>query len=207
MPVLEISKNSPLSDFLVDNGELYHGMYISAIYDKFIEWQNSILNNIINNNSQNGLLNTYLNLFSRKVYIQEAQENEVLSSKKYNNDQICENILLKNIYRNCFERKKDSNHFKINYSNYDKNKYDFNEMEIELGKILLLDKKFFITKEDNSNYLKFIIYRYEGFRNNNSSIIIDFKLKYKERKLNKEEKDEINNYLIEKKIWILKNKK
>ena len=77
MPVLNISINTPLSYFLVDNGELYHGMYLAAIYVTFIEWQNSILDNIINNNAQNGLLNSYINLLSRKVYIQEAQENEI----------------------------------------------------------------------------------------------------------------------------------
>ena len=200
MPVLEISDKSPLCDFLVDNGELYHGMYLAAIYDMFIEWQNGILNNIINNNSQNGLLNSYINLLSRKVYIQEANENEILSLKEFNNNQIIDDILLKNIYRNCFERNKDNNHLTIDYSNYDKNKYDFDEMEVELGKLLLFGKKKFIIKEDDKNYLKFIIYRFEGFRNNKSSIIIDFKIKYKTRNLNQEEKEEIFNYLKGKKI-------
>ena len=101
MPVLDISYNSPLCDFLVDNGELYHGMYLAAIYDMFIEWQNSILNNIINNNSQNGLLNPYIDLLSRKVYVQEAQENEIISLKRFNNNNFIDEILLKNIYRNC----------------------------------------------------------------------------------------------------------
>ena len=56
MEILNINKNSPLSQFLLDNGELYNGMYLAAAYDMFIDWQNSILNEIINVNSQNGLL-------------------------------------------------------------------------------------------------------------------------------------------------------
>ena len=135
MPVLDISINTPLSYFLVDNGELYHGMYLAAIYDTFIEWQNSILDNIINSNKQNGLLNSYTNLLSRKVYIQEAKENEIISLKRFNNNDIIDEILLKNIYRNCFENNI------VNYLNYDNNKFDFDEMEIELGKLLLFGKK------------------------------------------------------------------
>ena len=36
------------------------------MYEVFIEWQNSILNKIINYNAQNGLLNSYISLLSRK---------------------------------------------------------------------------------------------------------------------------------------------
>ena len=64
-----INEESPLSQFLLDNGELYHGMYLAAAYDMFIEWQNSILGNIINLNSQNGLLKSYIHLLKRKVYV------------------------------------------------------------------------------------------------------------------------------------------
>ena len=183
--------------FLIVNGDLYYGMYIAAMYEVFIEWQNSILNKIINYNAQNGLLNSYISLISRKVYIQDAQENEIISIGQ-KEDKIIENILLKIIYRNCFE--KIDNKIKIDYLNYDNNKYDFDEMEIELGKLLLLDKKYFITKEDDKEYLKFIIYRYEGFRNNNSSVIIEFISKYKQIDLTAEVKDILQNYLDDKKI-------
>ena len=79
-------------------------------------------------------------------------------------------------------------------------------MEIELGKLLLLDKKYFITKEDDKEYLKFIIYRYEGFRNNNSSIIIEFISKYKQRDLTANEKEIIQKYLTNEKIINLSNR-
>ena len=78
--------------------------------------------------------------------------------------------------------------------------FDFNKMEIELGKILLIGNKLFITKEEDSNYLNFITYRYEGFRSNKSSIIIEFNAKYKSRELTQQEKDEIIRYLNDKNI-------
>ena len=209
MEVLNINKDSPLSQFLLDNGELYHGMYLAAAYDMFIEWQNSILNNIINLNSQNGLLKSYTSLLKRKIYVQEANDNDILSIGKYKNNKFMEQLLFKYIYRNCFETDKFGI-LKIDYFNYDNYTYDFDKMEIELGKILLVGKKKFIIKEDDKdgkNYLKFIIYRYEGFRNNNSSIIIDFNLKYKSRELSPDEREDLFNYLKETKIMNIKNKK
>ena len=80
-------------------------------------------------------------------------------------------------------------------------------MEIELGKLILFGKKNFIIKEEDPNYIKFIIYRYEGFRNNNSSLIIDFSLKYKSRELTYEEKDEIKQFLKDKNIINLEKQK
>ena len=79
MQLLEINEKSPLSEFLLDKGELYHGMYLAAAYDMFIEWQNSILNNIINLNAQNGLLKSYIHLLKRKIYVQEANQNDIIS--------------------------------------------------------------------------------------------------------------------------------
>lgn len=142
MKILEISNKSPLSNFLLDNGELYHGMYLASIYDMFIEWQNNILDKIKNNNAFSGLLNPYINLLSRKIYIQKAQENEIMSLSSKDYKKIDDNILLKNTYRNCFEKNKDNEILKINYLNYDSYNYDFDEMEIELGKLLLIGKKF-----------------------------------------------------------------
>ena len=75
-------------------------MYIAAIYDIFIGWQNGILNYITNSNSQNGLLNPYLDLLSRKIYIQEANINEIISLGQFNDIQNIEDIINKNIFRN-----------------------------------------------------------------------------------------------------------
>ena len=194
MQVLNINKDSSLSQFLLDNGELYHGMYLAAAYDMFIEWQNSILNNIINLNSQNGLLKSYTSLLKRKIYVQEANDNDILSIGKYKENKFMEHLLFKYIYRNCFDIDKFGI-LKMDYFNYDNYTYDFDKMEIELGKILLVGKKQFIIKEDDKNYLNFITYRFEGFRNNKSSIITEFNAKYKSRELTQQEKEDILRFL------------
>ena len=199
MQVLNISTESTLSQFLLDNGELYHGMYLAAAYDMFIEWQNSILNDIINLNAQNGLLKSYVSLLQRKVYVQEANDNDILSIGQFDSNKQLEELLLKYVYRNCFE-KDISSECQIDYYNYDNYTYDFNKMEIELGKNLLIGKKLFVTKEEDKKYLNFMAYRFEGFRNNRSSILIEFNSKYKSRELTKNEKDDILRYLNSKNI-------
>ena len=206
MKVLNIDRKSPLSEFLLDKGELYHGMYLAAAYDMFIEWQNSILDNIINLNSQNGLLKPYIHLLKRKIYVQEASQNDILSITRKDKTQLIEEIFFKYIYRNCFEKNK-LGQLEVDYFNYDSFTFDFNKMEIELGKILLIGKKLFIKKEEDNNYLNFVTYRYEGFRNNKSSIIIEFNEKYKSRDLSQQEKDEILRYLGTKNIINIDNHK
>ena len=200
MEVLNINKDSPLSQFLLDNGELYFGMYLAAAYDMFIDWQNSIINEIINVNSQNGLLKSYINILSRKVFVQEANDNDIISIGKYKENQIFYKVLNKYIYRNCFEKDKEGK-LNIDYFNYDGYIYDFDKMEIELGKLFLFGKKKFITKEENrNNYLNFITYRFEGFRNNKSSIITEFNAKYQSKELSQHEKEEILRFLNSKNI-------
>ena len=194
MEVLSLTKESSLSLFLLDNGELYHGMYLAAAYDMFIEWQNSIIKDIINLNAQSGLLKSYISLLQRKVYIQEANDIDILSIAQFNENNNLEEVLLKYVYRNCFEKNQ------IDYYNYDNYFYDFNKMEIELGKILLIGKKQFVTKEDDKKYLNFMAYRFEGFRNNRSSILIEFNSKYKPSELTKNKKDDILRYLNSKNI-------
>ena len=206
MEILNINKDSYLSEFLLDNGELYHGMYLAAAYDMFIEWQNSIISNIINVNSQNGLLKSYIQLLKRKVYVQEANENDILSISKFIDNKVIDDIIFKYVYRNCFEKDKNGK-LEIDYYNYDSFSFDFEKMEIELGKILLIGKKQFITKEEDKNYLNFVTYRFEGFRNNKSSIIIEFREKYESKELIQQEKDDILRYLNSQNIINISNMK
>ena len=117
---------------------------------------------------------------------------------------LIEEILFKYIYRNCFGKNKLGN-LEVDYLNYDNYTFDFDKMEMELGKILLISNKLFITKEEDSNYLNFVTYRYEGFRSNKSSIIIEFNAKYISRDLTQQEKDEILRYLNKKNIIDMDN--
>ena len=48
----DINVNSPISHFLVDDGEFGHGMVLAAIYKQLIDFQNTFLNQIINSKSE-----------------------------------------------------------------------------------------------------------------------------------------------------------
>ena len=86
--------------------------------------------------------------------------------------------------RNIFE--KDN---KINYINYNDIIYDFDYIEKELGKIILINKKRF------SKNIKFIKYLYEGFMSSDPIILEDYIIKYWKRELNKKEKELIINFI------------
>ena len=58
---------------------------------------------------------------------------------------------------------------KIEYKNYFGNVYDYEYIETELAKLILQGKKKFKTNE-----IKFVVYKYEEFRGDNSSIFIAF---------------------------------
>ena len=77
----------------------------------------------------------------------------------------------------------------INYNNYNDIIYNYDYIEEELGKLILPRLKQF--KKD----IKFITYLYEGFRENNSSIIVIYNEKYIQRELLDEEKDFIRELI------------
>ena len=81
---------------------------------------------------------------------------------------------------------------KINYKNYNDIIYDYDLIEEELGKLILPGIKKF--KKDK---IKFIQYSFEGFREEKSSILINYKNKYIQRKLAIEEEDSLKEFLKE----------
>ena len=66
-------------------------------------------------------------------------------------------------------------------------KYDFNKIEVELGKILLVGKRKFSTEQE------FIIYAFEGYIGKNSNAIQIFTENYHQIKLSKAKKERIKN--------------
>ena len=79
--------------------------------------------------------------------------------------------------RNIFEDDDDE----FNYKNYNNIIYNYDYIEEELTKEILPGLKKFRTK------IKFVPFRYEGFRDENSSIIYDYKNKYEQRELTDDE--------------------
>ena len=183
--IKEIKINSPLSFFLVDDGDIDGGMVLSSIYELFIEWQNKFIETIISNNKFNGILNSYCSQLSMEIKVQDAIENEIICI----NDNIYEifnDLIRTTSMRNIF----GVNDKKINYKNYNKIIYNYELIEEELAKIILPGLKKFKT-----GTIKFINYMYEGFRGEYSSILVDYNAKYIKKDLNNEEISCINKFL------------
>ena len=173
-----------LSYFLVDIGDKDGGMFLASAYLNFIDWQNKFLNDIISKNKIKGILNSYISQIQQEILIQDSTEEEILSINEDTYKSLNEFILSSSM-RNIFEKNNQ-----INYDKYNDIIYDYDNIEEEMAKIILPRKKRF--KEDK---IKFIIYLYEEFRGNNSSILIDFNSKYNKRNLNDEEKNCINKFI------------
>ena len=192
MSIKELNINDNLSFFLNDISEYGFGMYLSAASQSFIEWQNSFLNNIIENNlSKSSILNKYVNNIKNKIAVNEAKENQILlieeriHSSHYKD--ICE------IIYSLSERdilKSD----KINYNDYNHFIYDYDKIEEELGKIILPGIQLFKSEDD----LELVIYWGEGFKGKRSQIPLDFYLKYPQKEFDNNEKELIFNYLKDK---------
>ena len=174
---LDISVNSKLSYFLVDTGEQDGGIFLASAYEHLIEWQNKIINIIIERNKNKGMLNMYIPQLEKKISIQDATENDIIN--------LDENIYLylEKLIMNCSMRNIFNKDGKIDYKNYYDNIYDYDYIEMELAKKMLQGKKKF--KVDD---IKCIIYKYEEFRGEQSSILIRYNEKYPKKELSDEEK-------------------
>ena len=181
MEIKEITEESKLAYVLNDDGEYDFGMNIAACYQLFTDWQNIVLGNIINSNSQNGVLKYFIDQISQKILTQNATSNEIFSFNLNNENSMFnsfEEIITAFSKRNCY-----NNDGTINYSNYKNIQYDFDLIEETMGKIILPGKKSFIPETQ-----RFITYGFEGYRGGNSTVIIDYISKYNQVPLSIEEK-------------------
>ena len=163
----------PLSSFLIDNGEYGHGMQIAAVYQDFSRIQNKFLQNIKPKIEKIDRLNNLAKKMEEKIPPQKAKKCNVITFKiaSENYNSFLEMLL---IYS-----------YKDNYGNI---KYDLNVIENELEVILLQEKKLF----DENIY---VIYQYESFRDNNSSIIPDFCKNFPQIELFENEKQELYHFI------------
>ena len=181
-----LSKDDKLIYFLIDDNENEYGMHIAAAYQRFISWQNKFLLPIIESSQFNGILYYYIENMKKKIPIQEANTNQILSI-----DDCFKNSNYKNfddlIY--TFTKRDIYNKDQINYRNYNKFKYDFAKIEEELGKLILPEKCLF----EDSDKLNFVIFLEEGFRGGRSEIFNKFYKKYSQVDLKDEEKKKISS--------------
>ncbi len=193
MEIKYIKEDDPIAYALNDDGEYLYGMYLAAAYQKFINWQNTFLNNIIGNISQSGILHYFKDQLEKEIYAQDSTNAEVVSlnlDSGFSLYNTFEEIIIAFSRRNCFEKD-----FTINYSNYKNIQYDYNLIEEELGKIILPGKKLFKNETQ-----RFVTYGFEGYRGGNSTVIQDFIMKYIQNPLSKNERKILFDYTNEKKI-------
>ena len=182
-----------LSCFLNDDRELNNGMYLASACQNFILWQNKFLEEIIKYYKDSEIINKYMckNNLLKKIPLQEAKpEQIIIIEEKFKKNGV--NYLDFNdlIYASS-ERKIFDDNGVINYSNYNTFTYDYDKIEEELGKIILSETCLF----GKERVLNFITYWEEGFRRDNSNIILELIDKYPQIDLDKKEKDDVINYI------------
>ena len=181
----EFNFENELCYFLVDDGDKEGGMFLASAYEHFIEWQNSFIDEIISKNNMNGILNSYISQLEKEINIQDATQYEIINidDKTYKKlNELISSCSMRNIFNN-----KEN---KIDYKNYNDIIYNYDLIEEELGKLILPGLIKF--KKDK---IKFITYLYEGFRGENSTLLIDYNNKYTQRELTEDEKNSINKIL------------
>ena len=188
MPILTINEKTELNYFLVDDGEFGGGMYLSSAYTNFIDWQNKFISFILENTNQDSILYCYSSQLNQEIYVQDANYEEVL---KFNDQTLnkLNNIMNINSIRNIFIEND-----KINYLNYRRIKFNYEEIEKELGKLILPGLKKFKSKDAP---IRFVTYLFEGYRGNNSQILSNYEMKYPSRELSIKEKKLLFNFIKE----------
>ena len=188
LPEKKITENDCLAFCLNDNLEDNYGKYIASAYKDFITYQNDFLKPLIENNSNIEYLHQYSFVIKKEIIVQRATKKELvslnISNDIYNS---FEDLIYSFYYRNCFKENGD-----VYYLNYKENQFDFQNIEIELSKLLLPEKRLF-SNEQNQDFIE---YTFEGF-NRNECIILDFKEKINEVKLLSNEEKTIFSNIIE----------
>ena len=185
LPPRELSKEDSLSFFLIDDGELGHGMYLAAIYEKYILIQNNFLNDVIesinnSNDSNNKNLEYLKEKINEEINIHKANEYNILSSDITN--EYFYSLIFFYSYKDSFNNNFDFEHSKKITVNF-----NLEEIEEKLEYLLLKKRKF-------KNNIDFVIYHNEEFRSDNSSILSTFFSKYSPKKLNQLEQKFLHNF-------------
>ena len=182
---LEMNIENPLNNFLVSEGDIEE-LFLASAYEYLIKCQNDIIDQIMLYNHTSGILNSYKPQLEQEIYIQDATDEEIINIDD-NVYKILNDLVEECSMRNIFNDNDDE----IIYKNYNDIKYNYDYIEEELAKYVLPGLKKFKSK------IKFITFLYEGFRGENSCILIDYTNKYDQRELTNEEKKYINEFIEE----------
>ena len=161
----ELGRDDFLSNFLIDNGVQGYGMQLAGLYQKYISFQNQFLDDVIYIIGENN--NEIIGNSERLEYLKTKIKQEINPQKanKYNllNFDITTENYSSFLEMVLFYSYKDSfnENFEFEFSKKDKIKFNLEEIEEQLEYLLLPGKKRF------NNKLDFVIYQYEGFRNQN----------------------------------------
>ena len=187
MEVHEIKdyENEKIVFLLVDKAEFGFGMYLAAAYDNLIRIEQNFINSIINfsNDNENDLIHkNYIKQLKKSINIQDAEKKDI--------PKMCSEEKLNQIINSCSIRKCFSKNGIVVYNNYEGIEMNLDKIEESLCEFVLSQAKLF--KSD----IYFVTYRYEGFRGQNTEILINYMEKYKpQRKLNQDELSAIFHYL------------
>ena len=162
-----------LSNLCVDEGECNYGMVLAALYKKLIFWQNSYINQILY--SKNESHKIYNEFFESEIMIQDCNENDIINIPT--NEELLNNYIVKNTYK----------------KKYCIIEYNFKKIEEQLAINILPNIKKFVS--DNNKCLKYVIYKYEGFKGNKDNLITIFNDKYDIKELTKNEMNIIIEYI------------
>ena len=201
-------ENEPyLSNFCVDTNEVGYGMVLACIYKTMIEVQNSFIDNI--NKSSNEQLKYYANLFIIEKMIQDCHKDEIVNLPSFDDDnnkdknEIEKDNEINDIYDNDNDNNDEENinlmKIIIDNSFYYKNnylEYNFDSIEDTLGSLILPNIKRFYSPQTLDNYLRTVIYQYEGFIRNKKNIITEYTEKYQQRELSEIELNIVINYIL-----------
>ena len=168
-----------LNDLCVDSGEMGYGMVLLGIYKEFSEWQNSFINEVIN--SENIQLNNYKDSFNNKIMIQDSEEDQILDLPSF--DSI---ITLKDEKSTTLFEMILGYSYRINNVIY----YNYDEIEDELAEFILPRLRCF--KQE----FRKVVYQYECFIGERSSLILQFIDKYRQRELTKIEFYAVVDYIL-----------
>ena len=173
MDDISINEDSCLAYILNDISDNGYRKYIATFYNDVISIQNDILEKmIIPNNSRKEYLQHYKYQIERRIMVQDATSNELISFD-INNElyRSFDSLIFTFSDRNYF---KNQNENTINHTDHKSIKYYFENIEEALSNLLLPGKRLFLSKD----FQNLITYKNEGFTQN-FNIIYDFKQKIK----------------------------
>ena len=177
-----IDSESSLCTVLLDDNE--PGYYLASIYKKLIEYQNTFLDNIINLNSQNGLLHCFVKQLNSEIMVQDSTINEIVKLNIDENEK--NNIKLYSDLDEIIFVNTSNNPFTNKFN------YELDQIELELGNIILPGIRKFKSADDE---LRYITYMFEGYRGKNSNILTNFNEKYTPKELTQNEKNTLHYFI------------